>query len=80
ESVADELIAVENALTELHVRVLREIRAARERLASGTIDECADCGGEIGVQRLLANPVAKRCIGCQDRFDKTHAHGNMASL
>lgn len=80
ESVADELIAVENALTERHVRELREIKAARERLAGGTIDECADCGGAIGIARLLANAVAVRCIECQERFDRTHAHENAPRL
>jgi len=80
ESVADELIAVENALTERHVRELREIKAAQQRLAAGKIEQCADCGDEIGFERLLANPVALRCIGCQERFDKTHAHENTPQM
>ena len=80
ESVADELIAVENALTERHVRELREIKAAQQRLATGKIEQCADCGDEIGFERLLANPVARRCIECQQRHDRTYAHENTPRL
>ena len=80
ESVADELIAVENALTERHVRELREIKAAQQRLAAGKIEQCADCGDEIGFERLLANPVARRCIECQQRHDRTYAHENTPRL
>jgi DnaK suppressor protein len=74
ESVADELVAVDNALLGRHVHELRAIEVARERLARGTIDECIDCSGEIGFKRMMANPLAVRCIECQDRFDRTHAH------
>jgi DnaK suppressor protein len=74
ESVADELVDVENALIQRHVRELRAVEAARARLAGGTIDECVDCGDEIGLKRLMANPVAERCIDCQGRFERSHAH------
>jgi DnaK suppressor protein len=74
EAVANELIEVENALIERHVRELRGIEVARERLAGGKINECIECGEEIGFKRLLASPVAVRCIECQDRFDRIHAH------
>ena len=80
ESVANELIEVENALIERHVRELREIGVARERLARGEINECIGCGGEIGVKRLLANLAAVRCIDCQGRLEKTHAHEAMPRL
>lgn len=80
EAVANELIEVENALIERHVRELREIAVARERLAQGEINECIECGGEIGFKRLLANPVAVRCIDCQGRLEKTHVHEAMPRL
>jgi DnaK suppressor protein len=80
ESVANELIEVENALIERHVRELREIEAARARLAEGNIDECIECGGEIGFKRLRVNPVAVRCVECQDYFDRTHAHEARPSM
>ena len=80
ESVANELIEIESALIERHVRELREIGVVRERLARGEINECIDCGGEIGFKRLLANPVAVRCVECQGRLEKTHAHEAMPRM
>ena len=80
EAVANELIEMENALIERHVRELREIEMARERLAQSEINECIECGGEIGFKRLLANPAAVRCIDCQGRIEKTHAHEAMPRL
>ena len=80
EAVAHELIDVENALIQWHVRELCGIEVARTRLAAGTIDECEDCGKEIGYKRLMANPVAVRCIECQGRFEKNRlpeAHPSM---
>lgn len=52
---------------------LQQLEAVQERLASGEIDRCLDCAGDIGFQRLLANPLAVRCIRCQVHYEKTHA-------
>lgn len=43
---------------------LREIDAARERLAAGRYGECMKCGKDIAPARLEARPVARTCIGC----------------
>ncbi|MDQ1083672.1 MULTISPECIES: TraR/DksA C4-type zinc finger protein [Microbacterium] len=56
----------------LHVDALRrgaeqeraEIRAARERVASGTFGVCEMCGVPIADARLEVRPFARRCIGC----------------
>ena len=64
---------MEHALIQRHLAELREVEVACARLAAGTIDECEDCGEEIGYKRLNANPVAVRCIDCQGRYEKTHA-------
>ncbi len=74
ESVADELRAVNSALAERHGYELKLIEEARLRLDTKEINQCADCEGEIGVPRLLANPVARRCIACESRRERTHAH------
>ncbi len=74
ESVADELKAVNSALAERHGFELAEVERARQRLAGGVIGVCNDCGGDIAVARLLANPVAVRCIDCESRHERTHAH------
>ncbi|MFJ4038067.1 TraR/DksA family transcriptional regulator [Microbacterium sp. NPDC090007] len=41
-----------------------EIRAARERVASGTYGTCEACGRPIAEARLEARPFARRCIAC----------------
>lgn len=41
-----------------------EIRAARERVASGTFGVCEVCGRPIADARLEARPTARRCITC----------------
>jgi RNA polymerase-binding transcription factor DksA len=74
ESVADELRAVNSALAERHGYELGLVEDARARLDSREIGQCADCEGEIGLQRLLANPVARRCIACESQRERTHAH------
>lgn len=77
ESVANQLLEVENQLVERHLQELRELALVRERLARGESNECIECGGEIGVKRLLVNPAAVRCVGCQDRLEKAHSHEGM---
>ncbi len=41
-----------------------QIRAALARIENGTYGTCANCGAEIGAERLEAQPVATRCIKC----------------
>ena len=41
------------------------VRAALARWADGSLGECTDCGQPVGLARLLAQPSAARCIGCQ---------------
>lgn len=74
ESVADELQALNSALAERHSQELLEIERARQRIADGVAGICADCAGDIAVERLIANPVAARCISCESRHELTHAH------
>ncbi len=74
EAAANQLIEIDDARIERHVQELRAIEAARRRLADGSINCCIECGDDIGYQRLLAYPVALRCVVCQARHEKTHAH------
>ena len=80
ESVADMLTDLESTLFERHLLELRAVEAARNRLADGSINCCVECGGEIGYQRLLAYPVAVRCVSCQQQFEKTHHHESTPGL
>ena len=61
---------VETELIDRHLRELRQIDAARERIKSGAFDMCADCGGPIGAARLEAILSATRCTDCQSRREK----------
>ena len=43
---------------------LAEVESAFERLETGTYGTCERCGAEIPLERLLARPVARRCVRC----------------
>ena len=77
---ADKNDPVEAADTDRDVAELRELEAAAQRLDQGTYGACADCGGEIEVERLFARPGVTRCIACQRRYEKTHATPERSSL
>ena len=51
---------------------LMAIHAARGRIAEGSYGECIDCGCEIPLKRLQAQPTALRCVPCQARHEKSH--------
>jgi DnaK suppressor protein len=74
ESVADLLSDLDAAEISRDLNEIRELEAARARLAAGTYGQCADCGTDIPVARLRAQPAALRCVACQGVYEKTHAH------
>lgn len=63
----------ENAAVGRDEKELREVEAARARLAAGQYGLCIDCGEEIGFERLIVHPSAARCLFCQELFERTHA-------
>jgi RNA polymerase-binding transcription factor DksA len=73
ESVVDLAATLGAALVDRQVAEAREIEAALARLKTGAPNECADCGDEIGFERLAAAPTASRCLRCQTVYEKTHA-------
>lgn len=73
ESVADLLADLDQAEMTRDLAELRDLEAARLRLADGSYGTCVDCKGEIGYERLRANPAALRCIRCQALHEKTFA-------
>lgn len=73
ESVVDLGATLGAALVDRQVAEAREIEAALARLKAGTLNVCADCGDEIGFERLGAAPTASRCLRCQTLYEKTHA-------
>ena len=44
---------------------LRDIIDAQDRLMGGSYGQCAECGNEIGIKRLVADPAARLCVSCQ---------------
>ena len=59
---------------------LRAIEAAWQRLQDGSYGICVDCGGDVGYERLKANPAAARDIQCQERHEKTYGGNPKPSL
>lgn len=51
---------------------LRGLEAARARLGDGSYGLCVDCGADIPFERLRAQPAATRCLGCQERHERTY--------
>lgn len=80
ESVADLLVDVDLAVVDLHVEEIRAIEAALMRMARNEYGTCSECGDDISLDRLLANPMAIRCVTCQERFERTHAGSGKRSL
>ncbi|MGH8279177.1 MAG: TraR/DksA family transcriptional regulator [Gammaproteobacteria bacterium] len=64
-ALADVTLASDYAVVRQDVLDVRDILAARRRLAAGHYGICIDCGTDIAYRRLLAYPTAKRCIDCQ---------------
>lgn len=61
------------ALEERESAELVAIDEALQRVADGSYGLCVDCGTSIATARLHANPVALRCVACQDKVE--HARG-----
>lgn len=55
---------------ERQASLLREVRAALDRIAGGTYGICAHCEEEINEKRLKAVPWAILCIACQEQADQ----------
>jgi len=60
---------IDYTLGENSEQVLGEIDAALQRIEDGTYGTCVNCGGEIPVARLEAQPWASLCIDCKRRAE-----------
>ena len=56
-----------------HIHALQDLESAMARMQAGEYGTCADCGAEIGYARLHAYPTAKRCIVCQEKYEREYA-------
>lgn len=72
-ALAEMALAADYAVVVQDVQDVRDIIAARRRLASGEYGICSVCGKDIGYRRLQAYPTAKRCIDCQRLYENQKA-------
>ena len=69
---------VESDAMDRRVQMVKQVDLALRRLAEGAYGFCADCGEEIGVERLRSLPFALRCRDCQEAWEV--AEGRSTSL
>ena len=60
-------------------RLLRKIRHALRRMEEGEYGTCESCGDPINFARLLARPVATKCIDCKTQAEQLK-HGSRAGF
>jgi len=77
---ADLLNDLDIAQCNLELAELRAIDAALSKIKAGTYGICVDCDEAISLERLNAEPIAKRCIVCQKKFEKSHAIAESGSI
>ena len=68
--VADGLAELDLAEVRHVLADLTEVDAALVRMRDGTYGDCTDCGVAIAPARLMAYPTARRCVSCQDAYEK----------
>ena len=51
-------------------KLILKINSALQRLKDGTYGYCEETGEPIGLQRLIARPIATLCIEAQERHEK----------
>ena len=56
-----------------NAQVLREVRAALDRISAGDFGACERCEKPIPPKRLQALPWARCCVPCQETADRENA-------
>lgn len=80
QSIGDALADLNLAIVDRHIQEIRDIEAAQARCKNGRFGICIACGQEIAFERLLAYPIAKRCLLCQRQHERTYAHEQTPTL
>jgi RNA polymerase-binding protein DksA len=80
ESLATSLADFNLTMMDRQITELRDIEAAFARVKAGEYGVCVDCGQDIEFPRLKAYPTAKRCLQCQEKRERTFAHGGRPKL
>lgn len=79
-SVNELLSALDTAGAHRHMHQVRALIDARNRMKHGTYGTCVDCGEDIGIQRLKAEPAALRCMDCQQIHDRDYDGADLPTL
>jgi len=79
-ALAEAMAGLDLAEAQRDLAELRDVEAARARIAAGTYGVCIDCGEVIATAQLHAYPTAKRCTDCQSADERRHALGRGARL
>jgi DnaK suppressor protein len=79
-SVADMLVDFDIGMVKRQIEELTLVEQAQKRLNAQNSNVCQECGNEIDFARLMANPVATRCIACQEQHEKFYQHEDMPKL
>jgi len=80
QSLASALADFNVARFDRVIQALRDVEAARQRMESGEYGTCTDCGLPIAFARLRVAPTAKRCIECQQKYEREYAQAGQPSL
>jgi DnaK suppressor protein len=75
---ADLLNDTDILLLSHEVAMLAEIDAALARIKDGSYGTCMRCGDPIPPARLDAQPTARFCLACQERFEKSQGEHSAA--
>ena len=78
DGLADATAEMEVAMVMRESQELQQVEAALARIGDGSYGNCCDCGDEIGQARLRANPVARRCLPCQEKYERAQGQVNRA--
>ncbi|MBY4675296.1 TraR/DksA family transcriptional regulator [Marinobacterium arenosum] len=71
EAVAETVAQLNIAHLARHVEEIRSCRHALYLIETGDFGFCENCGEDIELNRLRANPVATLCVSCQARKERS---------
>lgn len=71
---------LDNAAVHRAIEEIRDIETALDLIDAGSYGKCMDCGQPIGHKRLEAFPTARRCLPCQEQYERTHATATAPTL
>ncbi|RMG57171.1 MAG: TraR/DksA family transcriptional regulator [Gammaproteobacteria bacterium] len=64
---------VEDDIEAVTLAEIDQIERVLARIDGGEYGICVDCGGPVGDERLKANPLALRCIECEEIWERKQA-------